>query len=126
MSARLRSVTWWYWLVTGLLLVGSMARVRGAFAVTVILTVMQGVHVAQRAQDPTALSVQVRLLFLLVLLAGTRYPALNWLQLGGTSARVVFGYCLGGRILSLLPWNRREPLSLSLLWRTFYFRSCTT
>ena len=44
---------------------------------------------------------------------------LYWLPTVGTLALLVFGYCLMSRMLSLLPWNRREPLTLGLLRRTF-------
>jgi hypothetical protein len=35
---------------------------------------------------------------------------------------VTFGYCTLARCLSLLPWNRSEPLSFALLRRTFLSR----
>ncbi len=44
---------------------------------------------------------------------------LYWLPVLGTGVMLVFGYCLMARMLSLLPWNRTEPLTLSLLRRTF-------
>jgi hypothetical protein len=37
----------------------------------------------------------------------------------GITARVLFGYCLLGRILSLAPWNHWQPLSFRLVRRTF-------
>ena len=42
-----------------------------------------------------------------------------WLPTVGTFALVIFGYWLMGRFLSLLPWNRHEPISLDLIHRTF-------
>jgi hypothetical protein len=47
---------------------------------------------------------------------------LYWLPTVGTYALVVFGYCIMARMLSLLPWNRTEFLSLELLLRTFTSR----
>ena len=44
---------------------------------------------------------------------------LFWIPAVGTPAQVLFGYCTLARCLSLLPWNRQQPLSWSLLWRTF-------
>ena len=32
---------------------------------------------------------------------------------------VLVGYCPLARMLSLLPWNRRQPLSVALVRRTF-------
>ena len=45
---------------------------------------------------------------------------LYWLPVVGTFALVIFGYCLLARVLSLLPWNLREPHSLGLWRRTFF------
>jgi hypothetical protein len=50
-------------------------------------------------------------------------PKLNviyWVPTIGTWALILFGYCTMARTVSLLPWNRREPLSLSLLKRTYF------
>jgi len=38
----------------------------------------------------------------------------------GTSALVVFGYCLMARLLSLFPWNGREAYTFARLRRTFF------
>jgi hypothetical protein len=35
---------------------------------------------------------------------------------------VIFGYCLMARMLSLLPWNRTEPITADLVRRTFLSR----
>jgi hypothetical protein len=35
------------------------------------------------------------------------------------TARILAGYCLLARILSLAPWNLRQPLSLALIRRMF-------
>jgi hypothetical protein len=40
-------------------------------------------------------------------------------MLAGTTVRVAFDYCLLARTLSLMPWNRRQPLTLALVWRTY-------
>ena len=59
--------------------------------------------------------------FLAMLIAGLWGP-LQWVHLmlfAGITARMLFGYCLLGRILSLAPWNRWQPVSLSLVRRTF-------
>jgi hypothetical protein len=43
-----------------------------------------------------------------------------WLPTVGTSALLLCGYCLMARVLSLLPCNRLEPLSLDLIRRTVF------
>jgi len=44
---------------------------------------------------------------------------IHWVQLAGTTARVLVGYCLLARTLSLAPWNRRQTVSFALIRRTF-------
>ena len=56
-----------------------------------------------------------------MLIAGLWGPLkwIHWMQLVGTTARVLVGYCLLARTLSLAPWNRRQPLSWTVAARTF-------
>ena len=65
---------------------------------------------------------QVRLAYLAMLAAGLWEPlrVLHWIQFLGTAAFVLTGYCLLARVLSLMPWNRAEPLSAALVARTFF------
>jgi hypothetical protein len=63
--------------------------------------------------------VQVRLAYLGWLLVGL-LPAMHWMHyvaLVGTTAMVTVGYCPLARVLSLLWFNRTEPLRLPLLQR---------
>ncbi|HEY0633972.1 MAG TPA: hypothetical protein VGE00_01215 [Gammaproteobacteria bacterium] len=53
-------------------------------------------------------------LLLLLLALPENHQALYWLPTIGTWTRVLFGYCTLARTVSLLPWNRREALSLVL------------
>jgi hypothetical protein len=57
-----------------------------------------------------------------MLLGGLWKPLgiLHWIQFVGTWALVLSGYCLMARVLSLLPWNRTEPLSAALVRRTLF------
>lgn len=68
---------------------------------------------------------QVRIAYLGLLILGVWTPlqCIHWLQLIGTSARVLVGYCFLARTLSLLPWNRFQPLSWALFNRTFFSAS---
>jgi hypothetical protein len=57
--------------------------------------------------------VQLRIVYLGMLVAGT-LPWMSWLhvvQLIGTTAMVVAGYCALARTLTVLPLNRSQPLS---------------
>ncbi len=81
-----------------------------------------GLHAAVLAAvvgRQASVAVQIRGLFTLVALLGASFswPALHWLQLLGASALLVFDYCLAGRLLLLLPWNRSTPFSLGLVRR---------
>jgi hypothetical protein len=117
-----QDIAWWYWLVTVLLLALEEAGWKPALYLAMAFCVVQGVHFAQRESNVAALTVQVRIAYLGLLLAGLWEPlhAIHWILLIGTSARVLVDYCFLARSLSLLPWNRLEPLSWGLLYRTFF------
>jgi hypothetical protein len=85
------------------------------------LTLVQAGHYLGRERSLHAFPVQVRLGYLGLLLLGLWPPLsfLYWIQLAGTSAMVCFDYCPLARFLSLMPWNRRETFTLSVLRRTF-------
>jgi hypothetical protein len=66
----------------------------------------------------------VRALYLALLLLGLWPPlaALHVMQAVGIWANVLFDYCLAARMLSLLPRNRRVPLTARLVAWTFLTR----
>jgi hypothetical protein len=116
-----RDIKWWYWLVTAVLLVAYVAGSSAAIVAAIALTAVQLIHFAAREGDLAAFPVQVRAAYLALLVAGL-YPPLgfiHWVQLVGTWAMVLVGYCPLARALSLLPWNRSQPLSAALVRRTF-------
>jgi hypothetical protein len=49
---------------------------------------------------------------------------IHWIQLVGTTAMVTLGYCPLIRLLSLAPFNRTEPLTISFVWRVFVEEPC--
>jgi len=116
-----RDMGWWYWLVTDLGLVYGLLGGPFGFAPVIGLTLVQCGHYLLRERALRAFPVQVRLGYLGLLLLG-QWPPLffvYWIQLAGTSAMVGFDYCPLARFLSLMPWNRVEPLTLLLVLRTF-------
>lgn len=117
-----RDMSWWYWLATVLLLCAGMAGWNVGYLAAMALTGVQIVHFTLRERSTTAFPVQVRLGYLLLLLAS--YPAvmqpLYWVPIIGTWAQLIFGYCTMARLVSLLPWNASEPFSLGLVTRTFF------
>jgi len=118
---RNRDLGWWYWLATDVLLVNGLAGWPGGFAPVIALVAVQAGHYLHREGRPSAFPVQVRIGYLGLLLAAQWDPLyfLYWVQLAGTTAMVAFDYCPLARFLSLMPWNRQQPLSARLVLRTF-------
>lgn len=116
-----REISWWYWALTSVLLITGLAGRFEAFYLATALSVVQVVHFRLRHGSFGAFPVQVRLAYTVMLMLALWAPMnwLFWLPAVGTPAQVLFGYCTLARCLSLLPWNRREPLSGGLLRRTF-------
>lgn len=111
-----------YWLATLPLLAlgvaGHPAAVGGAMA----LTALHAVHLAARGAWFLDLCVQVRLAYFALLVVGL-LPGMawvHWLQLAGTAAVVASGYCLLARAMSLLPWNRQQPLTARLVRQALF------
>ncbi len=116
-----RDMAWWYWLVTVALLgTGFFISPMGLYA-AMALCVVQAVHILAITRNAAAFPLQVRVAYLALLIAGLGEPLqwIHWMQLIGTTARVLIGYCLLARTLSLAPWNRRQPLTAGLIRRTF-------
>ena len=114
-------LSWWYWTITVALLGAGLAGHAGAFTAAIALGAWQCVHFLARERSAAAFPVQVRLAYL-GLLCASQWPPLAfgyWIWFGGTLAMVLTGYCALARTLSLLPWNRRAPLSADLVLRTF-------
>jgi hypothetical protein len=119
---EVRSLSWWYWLVTVAFLTAGVVGWAPGFPCAIGVTLFQVVHFLIVEGRLRSFKVQVRLAYLLLLLIALP-PKLNviyWVPTIGTWALILFGYCTMARTVSLLPWNRREPLSLSLLKRTYF------
>jgi len=118
----MRDLGWWYWVLT----VGLLGAGLFGWTVGIVLALascaVQIAHVLWLTRDLTAFPLQVRIAYLAMLIAGLWEPFqwIHWIQLAGTSARVLIGYCLLARTLSLAPWNRWQSLSLGLITRTFF------
>jgi hypothetical protein len=116
-----KSVSWWVWMVTAVLLAVGLAGYTLGFILAIALSVVQTAVFLVRERALAAFPVQIRVTYTaLLLVCYLPYMRwLYWLPTVGTFALVLFGYCLTARFLSVLPWNRTEPLSLNLLRRTF-------
>jgi len=117
-----KDISWWYWAATVPLLAAGLYGYAQAFYAAMALTAFQSVHYYLRERSFTAFPVQVRVAYLGLLLIAQWQPLywIYWVQLIGTSAMVLFDYCFLARCLSLMPWNRKEPFSISLVLRTFF------
>lgn len=112
---------WWLWLVTVMLLAISITGHDAALLAAIALTIGQTIFFWRRHRSPRAIAVQIRLGYTALLIMCLAPPLrwLRWLPTLGTTALLVVGYCLMARCLSLMPLNRREPLSRGLMRRTF-------
>jgi hypothetical protein len=115
-------VGWRYWLaMDALLAIGLSGLEPLALHACVALGGAQSIHYLFRERRLMAFPVQVRLAYFGLLMVGYWNPVafVHWIQLVGTTALLVFDYCPLARLLSLAPWNRRHPLTPTLVWRTF-------
>ena len=117
-----RELSWWYWLVTAVLLTLGVLVDVSAFLGAIGLSVWQIFHYRLREGRFDAFPVQVRIGYLLLLLLALPQPMqwLFWVPMIGTWAQLIVGYCTMARLVSLMPWNRTQPFSLELLGRTFF------
>lgn len=113
----LATATWWGWSASIPLLMTRFlfGRPEPILAAAVLCGVLLSVDWLRRRGGFSEMSIQIRLGYIGLLLAGL-LPWMAWIhavQLVGTTARVLGGYCLLGRILRMMPWNRVESLTWS-------------
>lgn len=118
---QVTQLSWWYWMLTCVLLAAAVWGWSPGFPAVIGFTLVHSVHYLVRAGAVAAFAVQVRLGYLALLVTGLWPPLafVHWIQLAGTLAVVTVDYCPLARIFSLLPWNRRSPLTWRLVLRTF-------
>ena len=119
-----KELSWWYWLITACLLTAGLAGYQQGFWLAIGFTLFQLIHFAVTGRNIRSFPVQVRFWYLVFLLISLPGPMqiLFWLPTIGTWAQIITGYCMMARLVSLLPWNRHEPLSANFLKRTFLSR----
>ncbi len=113
--------TWWVWLTTVLLLATGLAGHPTGFIAAIALSAAQSAWFALKLGRLNAFPVQIRIAYtgLLLLCLAPALRWLYWLPTVGTTALLLFGYCLMARMLSLMPWNRVANLSFTLVRQTF-------
>lgn len=111
-----------YWACAALGIALGLAGQTMGLHFAIAICVLQTVHYLLRARSVKAFPVQVRVAYLGLLIAGSWAPltVIHWIQLVGTTAFLSVGYCFLARVLSLMPWNRSQALSLDLIRRTIF------
>jgi hypothetical protein len=119
-------VSWWHWGLTIPLLAAHLAGYSWAIPIAMGLCGTMGLYFLLRLRRLRPYPVQVRIVYLGLLLIGTLpwMQWVHWVQLAGTTAMVTVGYCPLIRILSLAPLNRTKPLTPALVWRAFVQEPC--
>ena len=122
----LTDVSWWHWTLTIPLLATHLLGYDGTIVAAMALCAAAGAYFFWQLRKLRPYPVKVRIGYFALLVIGCLpwMSWIHWVQLVGTTAMVVAGYCPLIRMLSLLPLNRTEPLSLSLLWRAFVTEPC--
>jgi hypothetical protein len=117
-----KTISWWYWLITVVCLTGGVSGWPLGFGLAIGITLLQILHFILIEGKVTAFPIQVRVGYLLLLVVASPEPfqSIFWIPTIGTWAQVLFGYCTMARTVSLLPWNRKEPLSIELVKRTYF------
>ncbi len=119
-----KDIGWWYWLVSAGLLSYGVAGNPLGFMLAIGFTLYQLIHFVVREKSISTFPVQVRFWYLMLLVIALPNPfqLIYWILTIGTWAQVIFGYCTMARLVSLLPWNRDERFSISLVKNTFLSR----
>jgi hypothetical protein len=109
---RFRDADTWYWALIALLLGGALSGCPLGLVPVLAVSLAQTLHALLRHGRPRAFAVQVRVSFLMLVLASLWVPLglMHVMQMLAVLALLAFDYCPLARFLSLMPWNRpRRP-----------------
>jgi hypothetical protein len=115
---------WYYLLFCAVYLTLGLTGWKVGFLLAIVMAGIHIIHSLIECRRLTVFTVQVRLAYLLLLLAAWPEPMiwLYWLPTIGTWAYIFFSYCLLARILSLLPFNSNQTFSIGRLRETLLAR----
>src|SRR3989338_2950432 len=116
------TVAWWYLFATQLsVLCAIFIDVSGVYA-ALVLCVAQIVHFGIEDKSFLSFSCQIRLALAALFLTALYEPlgGVLWIPAIGLTARLTVNYCLLARLMSLLPWNRKQPLTWALVKKTLF------
>lgn len=116
-----KKLSWWFWLVTIPMLGAGLAGNPAGYRAAMGLSLFQLGWYMLADKSLTSFTVQVRAAYLMLLVICYFEPLrfIYWLPFCGTTAMVLVSYCPMARFLSLMPWNRTEPLTAALIRKTF-------
>jgi hypothetical protein len=110
------------WFITWLGCLGGYID-RRAWGAVVLFSVVHAIYFfVLLGYETSPFPVQVRIAYLLWVAIGTYIPGMTvlmWITTVGLSTNLFLDYCPLARMVSLLPWNRKEELTPDLLTRTF-------
>jgi hypothetical protein len=122
-AAFRKSLIWVLWFITWLGLVGGLFD-RKYFEFVVMFSALHAVlFLVLHAFRIKPFPVQVRIAYFIWVAVGTFVPYLVFLMyitFVGLATNLFLGYCPLARMMVLMPWNRKEQLSLGLLGRVFF------
>lgn len=121
-STAIRDPSWLHWVATLPLLAGHVAGVPGCLELAIIICLTVAFGMWMRTRSVLVMPVQVRIAYAGLLAIGIA-PGMFWIyivQIAGTAAMVLFGYCPLVRVLTLFPWNRTEPITKPWLTRLIW------
>lgn len=116
------NLIWIYWAITDVFLILGVSVDPQFLYSAIALNVIQVLHFYWLTPQINHFAVQVRIAYLLLLIAAL-YPPLFfifYLQIIGTTAMVLGNYCFLARFMSIMPWNSTKDFSLDLVKETFF------
>ena len=122
----LKDPSWWHWVATVPLLSLHLSGVSWALGMAAVLCLAATGYFLSHTRSVKPYPVQIRIAYLAWMLVGLLpwMGWMHWIQLAGTSAMVTVGYCPLARMLGLLPFNRSQPLTWSLVGQLFLRDPC--
>lgn len=115
-------IIWNYWFLTVICIAIGIFAWPQAIFLAMVLTMIHTIHFLFRQPGLIEFPIQVRIGYLGLLALG-QVPVLDWiywiLLIGGT-VKLTTGYCPLARMVSLLPWNRSQPMNLNLLKKVIF------
>ncbi len=116
------TMVWWYIFATWAAVLYGLFVGESGFYVAIGLCMIQALYFGIEDKNPFSFSCQVRYALAAIFIAGLFEPLrwIYWIPAVGLTVRLTLNYCLLARLVSLMPWNRRDPFSWGLFRRTLF------